>query len=109
MMTSIVPSTTGSSVLERKIPVSGHVMKEKAEKFAAALDIEDFHCSNGWIDRFKHCHNLKFKTIIGEKGDMNIKTTSNWLRDVYPALVEKYNADKTGLFYQTSTKQNLGK
>ena len=88
-------------------------MKEKAEKFAAALDIEDFHCSNGWIDRFKQRHDLKFKTIIGERGDVNMETTSNWLRDVYPALVEgykpedTYNADETGLFYQLLPNKTL--
>ena len=52
---------------ERKVPVSGHVLKEKAEKFAAALGVEEFHCSNGWIDRFKKRHDLKFKTIVGER------------------------------------------
>ena len=57
--------------------MSGHVLKEKAERFAAALGVEEFHCSNGSIDRFKKCHDLKFKTIVGEKGEVNSETTSN--------------------------------
>ena len=43
-------------VRERKMPVSSHILKGKAKTFATAFSIEDFHCSNGWIDRFKQWH-----------------------------------------------------
>ena len=98
---------------ERKTPVSGHVLKEKAEKFAATFAIEGFQCSNGWIDRFKQRHDLKFKTIVGEKGEVNSEITSHWLKDVYTTLVEGYkpediyNADETGLFYQLLPNKTL--
>ena len=39
--------------------------------------LEDFHCSNGWIDCFKQWHDLKFKTISGEKGEVSLELTSN--------------------------------
>ena len=55
-------------VRERKLPVSSHILKEKAEKFAAAFGIEDFHCSNGWVDHFKQRHDLRFRAISDEKG-----------------------------------------
>ena len=45
--------------------------------FAAPLDVKGFHCSNGWIDQFKKRHDLIFKTIVGQKGEMNSKTTSH--------------------------------
>ena len=54
-------------VRERKLPVSTHILKEKAKTFATAFGIEDFYCSNGWIDCFKQWHDLKFRTISGKK------------------------------------------
>ena len=69
-------------VREKKMPVSSHILKEKAKTFVAAFGIEDFHCSNGWIDCFKQWHDLKFRTISGEKGEVGLATTSNWLKDV---------------------------
>jgi hypothetical protein len=71
-------------IREKKLPVSSFILKEKADKFAAAFGIEDFQCSNGWIDRFKQRHDLKFKTISGEKGDVSSEMTSNWLRISFP-------------------------
>ena len=93
-------------VRERKLPVTSHLLKEKAEKFAAAFGLNDFKCSNGWIDRFKQRHDLKFKSLNGEMGEVNLETTSNWIKDVLPKLIDGYqprdiyNADETGLFYQ---------
>uniref|UniRef100_H3A6W8 HTH CENPB-type domain-containing protein n=1 Tax=Latimeria chalumnae TaxID=7897 RepID=H3A6W8_LATCH len=90
---------------EENIPVSG-LLKSKAEQFARFLDIENFKCSNGWIERFKNQHKMRFKTIVGEKISADYEVTSNWLKDVFPILVRNYsmrdlyNIDETGLFYQ---------
>ena len=81
--------------------------------FAAPLDVKGFHCSNGWIDQFKKRHDLIFKTIVGQKGEINSKRTSNWSQDVFPTLVEGYkpediyNADETGFFYQLLPSKTL--
>ena len=91
---------------ERKLHVSSHILKEKAKKFAAAFGIEDFHCSNGWMDRLKQRHDLRFRSISGKQGEVCNDTTSSWLKDVLPKLIEAYqptdiyNADETDLFYQ---------
>ena len=102
-------------VRERKLPVSSHILKEKAKKFAAAFGIEDFHCSNGWVDCFKQQHDLRFRAISGEKGEVSNDTTSNWLKDVLPKLIEGYqptdiyNTDETGLFYQLIPNKTLAR
>ena len=54
-------------VRERKLPVSSHSLKKKTEKIVAAFGIDNFHCSNGWIDCFKQRHDLKFMTVSGKK------------------------------------------
>ena len=53
-------------VRERKLPVISHLLKGKAEKFTAAFGLNDFKCSNRWIDRFKQRHDLKLKSLNGE-------------------------------------------
>ena len=87
--------------------------ERKAEKFAAAFGIEDFHCSNGWIDRFKQWHDLKFRAISGKTGEVSREMTSNWLKDVFPKLTEGYqpediySADEVGLFCQLLPSKTL--
>ena len=100
---------------ERKLPVSSHILKEKAMKFAAAFGIEDFHCSNGWMDRLKQRHDLRFRAISGEQGEVSNDTTSNWLKDDLPKLIKAYqptdiyNAVETGLFYQLMPNKTLAR
>ena len=67
---------------EKNIPISAAILKAKAVKYALSFGVNDFACSNGWIDRYKQRHDLSFKTIIGEKGDVNMDTTQTWLKDV---------------------------
>ena len=78
-----------------------------------AFGIEDFHCSNGWIDRFKQWHYLKFTTLSGEEAEVSLETTSNWLKVVFPKLIEGYqpediySAGEAGLFYQLLPSKTL--
>ena len=100
---------------EKNVPISAAILKAKAVKYALSFGVNDFACSNGWIDHFKQRHDLSFKTIIGEKGDVNMDTTQTWLKDVFPTLIEGYksndiyNADETGLFYQLLPNKTLAR
>ncbi|GBM87320.1 hypothetical protein AVEN_53501-1 [Araneus ventricosus] len=38
---------------DRNIPISGHIMRAKAEQFASALGKQDFKASTGWLNLFK--------------------------------------------------------
>ena len=38
------------SLREKHVPVSGALMKAKAEKFAESMGLEHFKCSNGWLE-----------------------------------------------------------
>ena len=35
------------------IPLNGPMFKEKAQKFAGQLNLEDFHASDGWLEKLK--------------------------------------------------------
>ncbi|DBA92891.1 TPA: hypothetical protein ACH3X1_003061 [Trebouxia sp. C0004] len=41
---------------------------EKAKALAEKLHIEDFKASDGWLWRFKQCHNIKLQRPHGESG-----------------------------------------
>ena len=60
-------SLVRTSQREKVAGVNSH-FERKAEKFVTAFGIEDFHCSNGWIDCFKQWHDLKFRTVSGKRG-----------------------------------------
>ena len=65
------------------------------------------------MDHFKQRHELRFRAISGEQGEVSNDTTSNWLKDVLPKLIEAYqptdiyNADETGVFYQLMPNKTL--
>ena len=55
----------------RRINVSGPLIKEKALKFAEDLGIASLKASNGWLDSFRHRHNIVAGTLSGERGDVS--------------------------------------
>ena len=42
-------------------------MLEKVKQFAILLGAEGFAASNGWLERFKSCNNIKFARTQEEK------------------------------------------
>lgn len=95
------------------IPVSGPMLQEKANVFAAHFGILDFNCSASWISRFKVRHNIVAGKIVGESVSVDQNSTTNWLMSVWPNLRrqfsndEIFNADETGLFYKLMPDRTL--
>ena len=48
--------------------LSGPVLRIKARELALKMGYSEFHCSSGWLERFKNRHNIVFKKITGEEG-----------------------------------------
>ncbi|KAH7979103.1 hypothetical protein HPB49_008196 [Dermacentor silvarum] len=48
-------------------PLSGDIVAAKALSLAAMLGIENFASSDGWLTRFKQCHDLVFKSVLYRK------------------------------------------
>uniref|UniRef100_H3BDN3 HTH CENPB-type domain-containing protein n=1 Tax=Latimeria chalumnae TaxID=7897 RepID=H3BDN3_LATCH len=91
---------------EKNIPVSGDLLKSKAEQFTRCLDIENFKGSNGWIERFKNRHEMRFKTIVEETASVDY----GYLSHSGMKLQHKrdlYNVDETGLFHQLLPRKTL--
>lgn len=91
---------------QNNVPISGPILKAKAEKFAEQLGITDFKGSEGWLGKFKHRHNITYGKMNGEAQDVDMNVTNDWINKVWPKLRDKYspsdifNADETGLFFK---------
>lgn len=95
------------------IPLSGPVIKAKAEFYATELGIADFKASEGWLSKWKQRHDINYGQISGEARDVDRNITHGWLENVWPDLKARYsaddifNADETGLFYKLTPNKTL--
>jgi hypothetical protein len=53
----------------RNIPVSGPLMQDKSLEFGLQMEYPDFKASNGWLEAFRKCHTVVFRTMSGESHD----------------------------------------
>lgn len=93
------------------IPLSGPFVKEKAKYIALKMGI-DFECSNGWLQRFQHRHNISALCIKGEGASVDIVAAEQWRESVMPILKQytpqdTFNMDETGLFYNMKPERTL--
>lgn len=97
---------------DKNIPISGIIMKAKAEEFAISLNITNFKASSGWLDCFKKQNDIIFKKICGESGAVNLEAATDWkelLKDMISDRDPKniFNVDEAGLFYQCTPDKSL--
>ena len=89
----------------KSVPVSGPLLKEKANKFAKDMGVT-FNCSDGWLDRFKRRKDVTFRVISGEAHSAPQQSVDHWLKNELPKILLRYeekdvfNADETGLFFK---------
>nr|XP_006012427.1 PREDICTED: tigger transposable element-derived protein 4-like [Latimeria chalumnae] len=87
------------------LPVSGEILKVKAEKFAVDLNIDDFKATKGWLDHWKKQYDVVFKRAHGKKKDTEVPSAANWIENQLLAILQRYkpknvyNTDETGLYY----------
>lgn len=102
------------AVRNKKIPVTGPMLQEKALIVARSLDCSEteFKASNGWLEKFKNRHGITGKTICGESASVPEETAELW-KSKLASLCAGYsdenilNVDETGLFYCTLPKKTL--
>ena len=90
------------------MPVSGDILKSKAEEFTEQLDSEDtdgdkWMCSNGWISRWKVRHSIKYKTVCGENASVDMEICAYWKQSILTPTFrvdDVYNADETGFYWR---------
>ncbi|XP_066253423.1 tigger transposable element-derived protein 6-like [Euwallacea similis] len=87
----------------RRIPISGGLVKEKAKEIAEKFGYKNFSASDGWLKKWRKRHNISFKYISGEAADVNQETVDEFLEKL-PSLLrgyqceDIYNADESSLF-----------
>lgn len=97
---------------EKKIPLSGPILRSKAIEFADLLNIDNFEATNGWFDGFKGRHGIVFKNVCGESGAVNVNEVSDWKKLLAEMIGEVnpkdiFNVDEAGLFYQCTPDKSL--
>ena len=86
--------------------ISCNDLKIKSLELASQLNINDFKASDGYIQKWKMRHNIKFKTLSGEGGSVEETVVDDWFLRLAETLKEYdsryvYNLDETGLFWKT--------
>ncbi|KAJ2941431.1 hypothetical protein O0L34_g3643 [Tuta absoluta] len=98
------------------MPISGPLVKAKAENFAEELGITSFKASEGWLGKFKQRHHINFASlckISGEARSVDTNVTHDWITRVWSKFIEKYapsdifNADEAGVFYKLTPDKTL--
>lgn len=88
------------------VPLSGPIITAKAADFALRLNIEDFTASDGWFHRFRERHELVFRRVCGERGNVSAETCMLWKNEQLQDYLRRYspddifNADETALFFK---------
>lgn len=97
----------------KNIPITGPILRQKANEFAVMLKKNNFECSEGWINRFRSRHNIVFGKISGEAASVPENVPQSWLQTVFPEIRKGYtdeeifNADETGLFYKMTHNKTM--
>lgn len=93
----------------RHTPLSGPILKEKARFFQTKIypDVKDFKASDGWLDKFKKRHGIRYLTITGEKLSCDNAAVEPFKQKFLETVETEglvpeqiYNADESGLFWR---------
>ena len=97
----------------RNIYLGGPQLCEKAKQIADELDISHFKALNGWLARWKTCHNVKQRRVCGESGEVRGETVESW-KECLPEFLQgyssnnMYNLDETGCFWHALPESGFG-
>jgi hypothetical protein len=100
----------------RHTPISGPILREKAKFFQTKIypDLTDFKASEGWLDKFKKRHGIRYLSIAGEKLSSDNAAVEPFKQkfaetiealDLVPEQI--YNADESGLFWRLLPDKTL--
>lgn len=96
---------------ERNTPINGPLIKAKAKDIFAKVYPErsekDFNTSNGWLQKFRRRHGMRYLKICGEILSSDTSAISTFIHE-FRGKMEKmqltkeqvYNADESGLYYR---------
>nr|CAD7438547.1 unnamed protein product [Timema bartmani] len=67
---------------DKKVPVSGPLLRAKAEHFTSEIGKIDFKASAGWLDGVKQRNGISFKAVYNESGAVYVRSADNWKEDL---------------------------
>ena len=90
---------------DKNIPVSGHMLRAKANPFAEELNIENFQASEGWLSKWKQRNGIQQFKACGERGDVSDEAVTEWKEKIEEICMgydmkNVFNCDETALFYK---------
>ena len=96
----------------KNVTVSGPLLKGRALEYANGLKINDFHASEGWLDKFKQRHNIKLKVKKGECANVDSAVVDDWNSKLKLICAgyefeNLFDCDETGLFFKCTSKRTL--
>ena len=98
---------------DQNVPISGSILRAKAEELSKELGHVELKCSSGWLQQFKERHAIVQKKICGESASVSTETCDLWIEHTLPTLLNGYelknvfNADELGLFYKLLPNKTL--
>ena len=93
-------------VIEKNANITHEILRDKAEDLAKKLGHDEFKASSGWLSRLLKRRDISRKKKHGEAQSSDFQASTDWLKDVWPQLRERYssddifNCDETGLYYR---------
>ena len=90
----------------KNMPITGTLLRSEALDIAAKHGHKDFTASNGWMESFIACHEIKFANLHGESAGVDLQVCSQW-RQQLPAVCDGFklkdiwNVDETGIFFRS--------
>ncbi|CAM5093284.1 unnamed protein product [Eretmochelys imbricata] len=103
-------------MIRKRVPIDGNMLREKALSLYALFrppaeegqpsDEKEFKASQGWLNSFRNCFNLKNVQTTGEAVSANEEAAKAYPEQLKKIIEEKgylpeqvFNADETGLFW----------
>jgi hypothetical protein len=71
------------------IPIQGPMLRQKADEIALKLNTE-FTLLVGWLDQFRKCVGLSYRTMSRESGSVIEKEVGAWETGMLPSLLSEY-------------------
>lgn len=96
-----------------KREMDGTFIRERTLQIAFRLGVDNFVCSEDWINRFKSVHNIVCNIAVGESRSVYSETVDDWkndrlLHDIKECdLCDIFNVYETGLSFNIQLCQSL--
>lgn len=101
------------SLTQLSVPVTGPLLQEEALEIAKALNVDDFHASNGWLEKWKKHYIIVNMNVDGEEGDANEEVHGQQLERTSARVGRRLQTrrrlefDETGLMWRALHEKSL--